>query len=57
MKGTRIINSIQIRMNDKDARDIIEAVNMAENEGIGNRASDLKTILEALLRNEQVKYG
>lgn len=49
MYGTRKINSIKIHMNDKDAYDIIESLEMAQNEGVFNRAGKLKTILESLL--------
>jgi len=42
--------NINLSLTFDDARDIIKAINMAEGEGIGNRASILKEILENLLR-------
>lgn len=49
MYGIRKINSIKIHMNDKDGYDIIEAIEMAQNEGVFNRSGKLKTILESFL--------
>lgn len=50
MNGTRKINSIKIQMNDKDARDISDVIEIARNEGVySNRANAVKTILDALL--------
>lgn len=50
MKVSKIKNSIKIELNDIDATHLITSIEMAECEGVVNRASKLKTMLEVLLK-------
>ena len=50
MKVFKIKNLIRIELTDIDAIHLITSIEMAECEGIVNRASKLKTMLEILLK-------
>lgn len=45
--------NINLSLTFKEAKDIIEAIEMAECEGIYNKASELKDILEGILNKKR----